>query len=96
MLFIFSTPVLIRHLWQLKTVVFLHWCLIRTVLLGLVEMKKFKSNSQLIHFHQKVWRHDTQLNGMQPNNLSIKGLFVTLSIDDTLSIFYAQLITWQM
>ncbi len=27
MLFIFSTPVLIRHLWQLKTVVFLHWCL---------------------------------------------------------------------
>ncbi len=28
MLFIFSTPVSIRHLWQLKTVVFLHWCLI--------------------------------------------------------------------
>jgi len=26
--FIFPTPVLIRHLWQLKTVVvFLHWCL---------------------------------------------------------------------
>jgi hypothetical protein len=24
MLFIFSTPVLIRHLWQLKTVIFLH------------------------------------------------------------------------
>jgi hypothetical protein len=22
----FLTPVLIRHLWQLKTVVFLHWC----------------------------------------------------------------------
>jgi hypothetical protein len=32
-LFIFSTPVLIKHLWQLKTVVVLHWCLIRTVLL---------------------------------------------------------------
>jgi hypothetical protein len=31
MLFIFSTPVLIRHLWQLKTVVFLHWCLICAV-----------------------------------------------------------------
>ncbi len=30
---IFSTPVLIRHLWQLKTVVFLHWYLICTVLL---------------------------------------------------------------
>ena len=29
----FSTPELIRHLWQLKTIVFLHWHLIRTVLL---------------------------------------------------------------
>jgi hypothetical protein len=28
----FSTPVFIRHLWRLKTVVFLHWCLICTVL----------------------------------------------------------------
>ncbi len=26
-----STTVLIRHLWQLKTVVFLHWCLIYPV-----------------------------------------------------------------
>jgi hypothetical protein len=33
MLFIFSTPVLIRHLWQLKAVVCLSWCLIRAVLL---------------------------------------------------------------
>ncbi len=31
MLFIFSMPVLIRHLWLLKTVVFLHWCLICSV-----------------------------------------------------------------
>jgi hypothetical protein len=30
----FSTPVLIRHLWQLKTVVFVHRCLICAVLLG--------------------------------------------------------------
>ncbi len=29
----FLTPVLIRHLWQIKTVVFLHWCLIGAVLL---------------------------------------------------------------
>ena len=29
----FLTPVLIRHLWQLKTVVFLHRCLICAVLL---------------------------------------------------------------
>jgi hypothetical protein len=34
MLVIFSTSVLIRHLWQLKTVVSLHWCPIHTVLLG--------------------------------------------------------------
>ena len=36
MLFIFSTPVSIRLLWQLKTVVavvFLHWCLIHALLL---------------------------------------------------------------
>ncbi len=31
MLFIFSTPELIRNLWQLKTAVFLHWCIIRAV-----------------------------------------------------------------
>ncbi len=36
MLFIFSMPMLIRHLWQMKTVVFLHWCLIRAVLLSLI------------------------------------------------------------
>ncbi len=34
MLFIFSTPVLNRHLWQLKTVVFLHWCLMHAILLA--------------------------------------------------------------
>ncbi len=31
MLFIFSTSELIRNLWQLKTAVFLHWCLLRAV-----------------------------------------------------------------
>jgi hypothetical protein len=30
---IFSTLVLIRHLWQLKTVLFWHWCLIHALLL---------------------------------------------------------------
>ncbi len=34
MLFNFSTPVLTRHMWQLKTSVFLHWCLIHAVLLN--------------------------------------------------------------
>jgi hypothetical protein len=31
----FLTPVLIRHLRQLKTVVFLHWCLMGALLLRL-------------------------------------------------------------
>ena len=31
---IFSTPELISNLWQLKTAVSLHWCLIRDVLLA--------------------------------------------------------------
>ncbi len=30
----FWTPVLIRHLWQFKTIVFLHRCLMRTVRFG--------------------------------------------------------------
>ncbi len=30
-MFIFSTPGLIRHLWQLKTIVFMHWYLICSV-----------------------------------------------------------------
>jgi len=33
--YFFSTPVLISHLWQLETVVFLHWYLIRVVLLAI-------------------------------------------------------------
>ncbi len=33
MLFIFSMPMLVRHQWQLKTVDFLHWCLICAILL---------------------------------------------------------------
>jgi hypothetical protein len=34
MLFIFSIPVLVRHLWQLKTTVFIKWRLIRSALLS--------------------------------------------------------------
>ncbi len=33
-MFIFSTPVLIRHLWQLNTAVFLQWCLMCSVILA--------------------------------------------------------------
>ncbi len=34
MLLMFSKPVLIRHLWQLKTVDLIHWCIIHAVLLA--------------------------------------------------------------
>jgi hypothetical protein len=34
-LLIFSTPVQIKHLWQLKAVVFLQWCLMHAILLQL-------------------------------------------------------------
>ncbi len=33
----FLTPVLIRHLWQLETVVFLHWCLLCAILLRKID-----------------------------------------------------------
>ncbi len=46
MQFIFSTPVLIRYLWQLKTVVYLHWCPICAVLL-------YESTINLFHDHNK-------------------------------------------
>ncbi len=55
-MFIFSTPVLIRHLWQLKTIVFLHWCVIHTIplvnwevasiILSVVKSKLFQFSSQ--------------------------------------------------
>jgi hypothetical protein len=44
-------PELGRHLWQLKTIVFLHWCLIHAVLLALFDIwekwttsKRFSKN----------------------------------------------------
>jgi hypothetical protein len=39
MLFIFSTPVLIRHLWQLSTVNLLHRCVIRVFFISSVEIR---------------------------------------------------------
>ncbi len=63
MLFIFSTPVVIRRLWQLVNVVFLHWCLIGTVLLiartfGLLNHNQLGSSSgtvvELAPGHPKV------------------------------------------
>ncbi len=55
----FSTPELIRHLWQLKTVVFLHWCLICTVLLGIsptqiLVLDLLKTNSFLVCLSEEM------------------------------------------
>ncbi len=48
MKFIFSTTVLIRHLWKLETFVFLHWFLIYTVLL--VDLKsKWRNISRTLN-----------------------------------------------
>jgi hypothetical protein len=41
----FSTPELIRNLWQLKTAVFLHWCLIWAVPLDLPNYTPLKKHS---------------------------------------------------
>jgi hypothetical protein len=49
MLFIFSTPGLFRHLWHLKTVVFLHWCLICAALLTLMN-----TNSTFLLFSEMI------------------------------------------
>jgi hypothetical protein len=52
MLFISSTPELIRHLWQLKTVVFLHWCrkcavILKVLVKYLASLKVKKSGGKL-------------------------------------------------
>ncbi len=48
MLFIFSTPVLIIHLWQLKTVVFQHRHLICAVLLKAIRTKYFAKTNEMV------------------------------------------------
>ncbi len=42
---------LIRQLWQLKTVVFLYGCLLRAALLGFNEADTLKTNSNPIYYN---------------------------------------------
>jgi len=49
----FLTPLLFRHLWQLKTVIFLHWCLIRALLL--VSSVQTFSKSNWERLRRVVW-----------------------------------------
>ncbi len=59
MLFIFSVLALIRHVWQLKTVVFLHWCLIHVVLLHGTR-----------YFRGPPWLNESTLTGLPQAMLS--------------------------
>ncbi len=78
MLFIYSTPVLIRHLCQLKTVAFLHWCLIRAV----HELEG--SNPTVIGTERKFWKDKKVVHIACVNTTlgydNIKGLFDTEKI----------------
>jgi membrane protein insertase Oxa1/YidC/SpoIIIJ len=46
----FSMPVFIRHPWQLKTVVFLYWCLNHAVLL----VQQFIIHQKIEYFQQPL------------------------------------------
>ncbi len=76
MLFIFSTPVLIIHLWQLKTVVFLHWFLIRAVLSNYI--------LTLLQFqHRDLQNNDTKHNNTKINSTKDSNAFQNCLICDT-------------
>jgi hypothetical protein len=81
MLFIFSTPVLIRHLWRFKTVLFLHQCLIRTVLLTVTLLVLMYSPTNITI--------TCQLNDGSVHTKRLQGLFTfgvflaRLLVDDT-------------
>ncbi len=53
---------LIRNLWQLKTVAFLHWCLIRAVVLTTYYLCHLTSEILLDLCKQQEWHHDTKVN----------------------------------
>ncbi len=96
-MFIFSTPVLIRHLWQLKTVVFLHRCLICAFLLKLLclyifyltKCELYFAHSQLCRWHQSKQDKDTgfrQVRGMQLARWGVKNFFM-LFVNDKIGTF---------
>ncbi len=55
MLIIFLTQVLIRHLWKLKRVVFLHWCLTFVSLLPFNVKPTLSTNNRLVDFWTKIF-----------------------------------------
>ena len=55
MFFIFSMPVLIRHLWKLKTVVFLQRCLVHAVILKKCQRSAAFKAKEKIGTNLKSW-----------------------------------------
>jgi hypothetical protein len=52
---LFSTPELIRSLWQLKTAVFLHWCLLRAVPLHSRERNVEEFTFNVFQLASSIW-----------------------------------------
>ncbi len=98
MLFIFSTPVLIKHLWRLRTVVFLHWCLIDAVQLENSDLFKWQTNSScpLPPCNSVFFEgcHKTQHKDIYPNNTRHKRLICETQQKYSISIeFFTNLVT---
>jgi hypothetical protein len=84
LMFIFSIPVLVRYLWQLKTFVFMHWYIISAVLL--VNLKK----STYLKCQLEPFRHFVL--GLTFGNLTFGRLTI---YPNTRSIF-GQLTFWRL
>jgi hypothetical protein len=88
----FSTPMLMRHLWQLKTVVFLRWCLIRNVLLAFQKCFKNKELKNLkicinakFCFLFKKWKICSLLSNQTLRTHHNLGDYTTIPITSTLT-----------
>ncbi len=62
MLFIFSKLVLIRHVWQLKTVVLVHWCQICAVPLKTRATTKAKAKAFKVEVSLTIVNYDCNNN----------------------------------
>ncbi len=70
MLLIFSTPVLIRYFWQLKTVVFLHWYLLCALLLRIISSNNIFESLKFMDWEFKwLLFCDSRRNVCRPNGI---------------------------
>jgi hypothetical protein len=91
MFFNFSTPVLIRHLWQLKSVVFLHWCLKLAVVLAMFifyyGVYTLGQNVDWLAHIRKLSQGETTENHCNLLNSKTFGKFCTGAFNGTLIFF---------